>query len=549
MIDSLWGEDFTVEEKAKTKKIINKIKEPKQEKTAEQKLKSKKISLEEKIEVVRQKVTERLGKQLENVVVIRDVDTYNDYIDKAIQFGRISIDTETNNSLDPITCKIMGLCLYVKGEKQAYIPVNHIIRATDELLPNQLTEKEIAEGLKRIIDSKTYVVMHNGKFDYQVIKCTCGVKIPPMWDTFIGAKLLDENERAGLKEQYISKIDHEQEKYAIEELFENLEYSIVDPDLFALYAATDAMMTDKLYEYQMKLFNLPENKHVLDLANNLEMPLVEVMAEMELAGMEVDQEYATLLSNKYNKELKAIDEQISAELLKIKPMIDSWRQSEEANAKPKNKKGDGEGKSKNEQLEDPVNMGSPTQLAILFYDVMRCPQVSKKSPRGTGEKELEAIGEKLKTPICKLLLERREKVKLISTYIEPIPELAKKWPDGRVRTHFNQYGADTGRLSSGGRIVFGLDDEWGGLNFQNIPSHNREIRMLFKSKSEEEDIYDEDSKYTVKGWTEVETVSGYKYASILTLDDKLIVTDDNDVKKEIPIKNITKNDTEVIIAV
>jgi hypothetical protein len=65
--------------------------------------------------------------------------------------------------------------------------------------------------------------------------------------------MLDENElSAGLKQQYISKIDPSIEKYSIEHLFEDIEYAIVDPDLFALYAATDSYMTYKLYEWQKK---------------------------------------------------------------------------------------------------------------------------------------------------------------------------------------------------------------------------------------------------------------------------------------------------------
>ena len=79
---------------------------------------------------------------------------------------------------------------------------------------------------------------------------------------------------------------------------------------------------------------------------------------------------------------------------------------------------------------------------------MKCPPVDKKKPRGTGEEELKAIAKKLKLPICDLLIERRALSKLITTYIDVIPELAKRWPDGRVRTHFNQYGAQTGRMSS-----------------------------------------------------------------------------------------------------
>lgn len=479
-LESLWGDDFNIPaEKETVKKIVDKIRNPKTSKSpVEKKIKSNAISKTEKLNIISNEVKKILGKQISNVVVITDKDEYLQYLQNAIEFGRIAVDTETNNSLDPITCKIMGLCLYYKDAKQAYIPVNHRDPESLERLPNQLTESDLLDGLLMLNKSNAKIIMHNGKFDYQVLKCTCGVKMRIDWDTLIGAKLLDENERsAGLKQQYIEKIDPSQEKYSIDELFENIEYADVNPEIFALYAATDSMMTDKLYEWQMSNLTTQNLSKVLNLAETIEMPLVTVIAEMELAGMSVDQTYAKLLSNKFHSKLKLVDEKIYSELQKMKPKIDSWRLTPEANFHPKGKDELKVKKSKNEQLEDPINLGSPTQLAILFYDVLKAPQVSKKSPRGTGEDELKAIAEKLHTPICDLLLERRELVKLLSTYIDVIPELANRWPDGRVRTHFNQYGAATGRLSSSDPI-----------NFQNIPSHEKTIRMLFCSPSIEHDV-------------------------------------------------------------
>ena len=67
-----------------------------------------------------------MGHQKKNVVVIRNREAFSDYITNAIAAGRIAIDTETNNSTDPATCQIMGLCLYYPGGKQAYIPVHHV---------------------------------------------------------------------------------------------------------------------------------------------------------------------------------------------------------------------------------------------------------------------------------------------------------------------------------------------------------------------------------------------------------------------------------------
>lgn len=476
MCDSLWGDEFKVPEKPKAKEIVKKIKketlDASDEKQIKKIVKSKKVSLEEKLNLINAEVTRVLSKQKDNIICITDKDTFDDYINKCIQNKIIAIDTETNNSLDPITCKLMGLCLYTPNEKQAYIPVNHRDYKTGIRFENQLTEKDIAEGLSKVISAKTYSVLHNGKFDYEVLKCTCNVLINIDWDTMIGAKLLDENElSAGLKQQFIEKIDPSQEKYSIDHLFNGVEYADVDPNIFAYYAATDSLMTYKLYLWQKERFDLPENSKLLKLAEVTEMPLVKVIGEMELAGMEVDQNYAALLSTKFHKNLDKVDSQLKIELEKLKDKISMWRLTPEANEKTKKRNGEEGGKSKSEMLEDPINLSSPTQLAILFYDVLKAPTVNKKSPRGTGEEDIKAIDEKLHLPLFQLLLKRRELVKLLTTYIDAIPELAKRWPDGRVRTHFNQYGAATGRLSSSDP-----------LNFQNIPSHAPEIRLLFQAK-------------------------------------------------------------------
>lgn len=518
-IDSLWGDEFIIPETPKKqKKIIEKASKPKAVTiTTEKAIKSKKMTLHEQLEIIRENVLKILGRYIDQTVVIKTREQLHAYIDAAIANNEIAIDTETNNSLDPITCKLMGPCIYTPGQKNAYIPINHVNPDTRERLDWQLTEEDIREEFDRLTNA--LIIMHNGKFDYSVVKCTTGNILKIYWDTLIGAKVLDENEKsAGLKQQYIQKIDPSVEKYSIDHLFENVEYAVVDPDIFALYAATDAMMTYKLYKWQKDQFMLPENAGIYKLFRDIEMPLVEVLAEMQLRGIEVDQQYAQLLSKKFHSRLDAIDEKISAELAKMSDKISAWRKTDDANFHPQASKPSADGtyklqKSKNEQLEEPINLASPTQLAILFYDILGCPPVDKKKPRGTGEEELKAIAKHLKLDLCDLILDRRELVKLTTTYIDVIPELAKRWPDGRVRTHFNQYGAATGRLSSSDPI-----------NFQNIPSHEKTIRMLFKSREDIHDNISDNGEFVIPITDEVETDSGWKYISeIDQFRDRLII--------------------------
>lgn len=467
-MDSLWGEEFNIEPTPKkAKKIINKIDSPKAPKIiVEKAVKSKTLPLEERLRLITENVYRILGKYKENTVVIKTKQDFIEYIDKAIENGEIAIDTETNNSLDPISCKLMGPCIYTPGKKNAYIPINHIDHKTGERLPWQLTEEDVKEQFNRLIESgtKTQIIVHNGKFDYQVLKCTSGFIMPMYWDTMIGAKLLDENEKAGLKEQYISKIDPSIEKYSIDHLFENIEYAVVDPEVFALYAATDAFMTYKLKEWQVKQFEKPGHEKLYKLFLNIEMPIVEVAAEMELTGVEIDKEYGKRLSAKYHKKLEAVEDKIKIELSKYDELIKQWRLTDDANFHPPKKTGEGFGKSKNEQLEDPVNITSPSQLAILIYDVLKHPVVDKKKPRGTGEDILE----KINLPICELILEARGILKLIGTYIDKLPAVVSPITN-RLHAHFNQLGAGTGRFSSS------------DPNLQNIPSHDKSIRMLFKA--------------------------------------------------------------------
>lgn len=450
---SLWGTEFDIAPKENKKKILDKISKPKKV-VSENSVKTKQTKKDKEVDPysfipsIEEEVYRILGKYKDNTLVIRDLETFKNYFSIAIKNGSIAVDTETNNSLDPITCKLMGLCIYTPSMKQAYIPVNHVDKEGN-LLDNQITEEQIKEQLLRLIQNNVKVIMHNGKFDYQVLKCTCDIELVPYWDTMIAAKILDENElRASLKEQYIDKIDSSQEKYDIEHLFEGLPYAIFNPELFALYAATDSKMTYDLYEWQLKQYMLPDNSKLLNLLLNVEMPVVQVAAEMELTGICIDQEYAKRLSKKYHDIANGVDKQIEIELRKYDDQIAKWRLTEEANAKPLSKKPNKNGeytyqKSKNEQLQNPIQITSPTQLAILLYDILKVGLIDKKTPRGTGEEILQ----KIKLPICDLILEKRGLEKLIGTYIDKLPTCVSE-KDNRLHAHFNQLGAGTGRFSS-----------------------------------------------------------------------------------------------------
>lgn len=448
MAINLWGDEFEIPDTRETAQKIKARLKAKEQKTDEQKLKSRIVDTHEKLEIITQNVNKILGTYSDNTQIIREEQDLVSYIDAAIAANVIAIDTETNNSLDPTTCKLMGLCIYTPGQKSAYVPVNHVDPRTRVKLDNQITEEFIGKQLERLKD--TFIIMHNSSFDYQVLGFTTGTWLHVDWDTMTGAKILNEDEPAGLKYQYVNKIDSSIEKYSINSFFENIEYALVDPPVFALYAATDAYMTYKLYLYQKEVYSYPVNQKLYNLFKNVEMPIAHVAADMERRGICIDIDYAKKLADFYHKKLADIDKKVAEELERLAPKILEWKLTPEANFKPPKKKatksGETHDKSLNEKLSDPIDLSSPTQLAILIYDILKYPSVDKKTPRSTGEdalKKLTTMG----FPLGEAMLEKRGMDKILNTFVEAIP--AQVSPrDGRLHAHFNVLGTSTGRFSS-----------------------------------------------------------------------------------------------------
>lgn len=452
----LWEDEFISEDS--TQEILDNINNPKEVKKS--KKMSSKLPLCDKLKIIYERVYELLGKYKDFTQVIYTREELHAYIDASIKNGYIAIDTETNRSLDPLTCKLVGPCLYTEGQKQAYIPISHV-DLEGNLLPNQLTIEDIKEEFQRLVDNNVKIIYHNASFDVRVVQCTCCIELLIYWDTSIGCRILNENESAKLKDQYQIHVDPSEDTYDIESLFNGVDYEQVSPEIFALYAATDAFKTLKLFRYQLEQFEKEENARLYKLFRDIEMPLIKVVKDMELRGIEIDQEYAKRLSEKYHRKVDEYQVLIDEELNTLKPQIDAWRLTKDANEKPV-KCGKAQ-KSKSEQLEWPLNLESPIQLAILLYDVLKSPTIDKKSPRGTGEKIIEQMPFK----ICKLINERKKLLKLVRDFVDALSQEVNY--DNRIHCSFNQCGTDTGRFSSS------------DPNLQQIPSHAKDIRLLFKA--------------------------------------------------------------------
>ena len=142
---------------------------------------------------IKASVAQNLGKYADRYTAIRDEDELGANIDKCIKNKICSIDTETT-SLDPLTTTIAGFSIFTPGEKAAYIPINHRNYITFTKLKNQLSEQFCAEQLQRLRDNDVKLIFFNAKFDIRVIKHTLGVKLNAYFDSYIAAKLLNENE-------------------------------------------------------------------------------------------------------------------------------------------------------------------------------------------------------------------------------------------------------------------------------------------------------------------------------------------------------------------
>lgn len=453
------------------------------------------------INQIKATVETHLGKFKNDYEIIITKERLKEYIDICISNDVISIDTETTG-LDPITDKIVGLCLYTPNEKAVYVPINHTSYVTGVRVDNQLTESEVAEVLQDIVTMNTYVVMFNANFDIRVIRNQLGVYLNCDWDCYLAGRLLNENEESkGLKalhQKYV--LNGQEDEFRFDALFKGVTADKIPINTFYLYAAHDAIITYELYQYQKQYLYYDETQPnearngmngVSWVFFNIEMPCVKVVCDMEDNGVKFDFEYQQKLSEKYNRLL----EEKTQEFYKLCSVY-----NEEIEEYKK--------KNVNHRLDNPINIGSPTQIAILLYDVLGIEPPDSKSPRGTGS----AILQKIDNPIAKAILDYREMAKLVTTYIDKLPNCVNP-KDGRIHCNFNQYGADTGRFSSS------------DPNLQNIPSHNKDIRKMFVATNETKLVTTDTHQFEVDRWCEVECVDKWKYADKIVVGDILLLDD------------------------
>lgn len=412
----------------------------------------------EKISTITAMVSKNLGKYENNYIVIREPQELEKYIDKAIENNVIAIDTETN-SLDPITGTLAGICLYTPGMKGAYIPLHHVSYVTGVEVDNQMPEEVARQQLQRLADAKTDIIMFNAKFDIRFLRHQLNVYLTAAWDGYLAARMLNENEGDGnnglkaLHKKYV--LNGEGDAFSFDSLFKGIPFTHIPIKTGYLYAARDPEITYELYEFQKPFLTLDDPvckerglEGVAWVYHNIEMAVLPVVCDMEDNGISFDFEFAQQLSEKYNIQKQEAEQEFYRLCDEYGEQIENYKKTHP-----------------NHKLSDPIGIGSSQQLATLLYDIIGCDVVDKEKPRGTGEEILSQID----LPLCKAILKYREVAKLISTYIDKMGAVVNP-KTGKIHCSFNQIGADTGRFSSS------------DPNMQNIPSHNTEIRQMFRAE-------------------------------------------------------------------
>ena len=408
----------------------------------------------EKISSINALVESKLGKYKNcySYFMQQNEDELEHYIDVCIENGIVAIDTETTG-LDPISDKCVGFSLYTPSLLAAYVPLHHISYITGMEVENQISDKVAKQQLQRLVENDVKIVMYNAKFDIRVIKNQIGVELKCYFDCHLAAMLLNENEPHGLKTLHSKYVlDGKEDEFSFGKLFDGITFDYVPIKTGYIYAARDAIDTFELYEWQLPYLTHGnalcveyELEKVANVFWEIEMPFLKVAVDLEENGICLDVDYAQELSNKYHVRL---DENL-AEFYRI---LDMYK-DEILKYKIKNP---------NNKLSDPISVSSPTQLAILFYDILKIESPDPKNPRGTGSDILE----KIDNPLCKAILDYRTTSKLLTTYIDKLPSCINP-KTGKIHCCINQYGAKTGRMSSD------------NPNMQNIPSHNKDIRKMF----------------------------------------------------------------------
>ncbi|HXI04279.1 MAG TPA: DNA polymerase I [Candidatus Saccharimonadales bacterium] len=344
--------------------------------------------------------------------------------------GLLSIDTETT-SPDPMRAALVGVSLCSTAGSAAYVPVGHAYIGA----PAQLATEEVVGALKPLLeDAALPKVGQNIKYDLIVLARHGSGMEGIGFDTMIASYLVDPSRRQHnmdvLARDYLGYKTITYEEIAGSGA-KQVTLDGVDVETVARYAGEDAEVALRLRDV---LAEKLRERELDELFESMELPLIPVLARMEMAGVKVDTDFLASMSKDMQKDLARLESEIH-ELAGVE-----------------------------------FNINSPKQLADILFGKLEMKsrrKTAKSKAMSTSQEVLEQLAEQ--HPLPRKVLDYRSLAKLKGTYVDALPQLVNP-ETGRVHTSFNQAVAATGRLSS-------TDP-----NLQNIPARTelgRRIRGAF----------------------------------------------------------------------
>ena len=358
--------------------------------------------------------------------LITNLDEIDSWIKEAEEAGEVAVDTETS-SLDPHQADLIGISLSSKIGKACYIPVGHKSK-------KNIDKDQTLKKLKPLLeDPSIKKIGQNIKFDF-IVLFKHGIKITSMEDTMLMSYVLDSGKNRHNMDT-LSEIHLNHKPIAFKDLVgtgkKEINFSFVDLEKAKDYAAEDADVTFRLY----KKFNKSlKDEKMINIYETFEKPMIKILADMEIEGIKIDNDFLKTLSSKFGKKI----EKIQREVYKI---------------------------SKKE-----FNIASPKQLGEILYNDLKISDLkkTKKGSFATSASVLEDLAFKgHKFP--QLVLDWRQISKLKNTYSDTLPEHINP-KTKRIHTSFLLAATTTGRLASS------------DPNLQNIPiksEDGKDIRKAF----------------------------------------------------------------------
>ena len=380
----------------------------------------------------------------DNYVLVQTSDKLDEVVEELLREDIIVFDIESTG-VDVFKDKVVGHVLSITStDTHYYIPTGH-----NDSRP-QLDEDCVTEKLRPVYENESIKkIAHNAKYDYQMMKMK-GVTVTNIyWDTQEAMKILNENEESYALKNLVTKyLGIESLGYA--DLFgKGTGFNEVELDLALAYAAKDGDITYKLYEFQKE--HLARVGNSLDYFLNVEMPLLRIVSDMELNGYLIDRDFAKEYGDELRKEAEESYAKVQEALL---PAYKKYVEKNNANPpKIPFDSRDNPGKPIILSVPKEINLNSPKQLKVAIEEY-----IGKPIENTDAKQTLKPLSKEY--PIIAELLNYREKNKLLSTYIDALPELIQEASE-RLHANFNQNGTKTGRFSSN------------GPNLQNIPPESR----------------------------------------------------------------------------